>query len=104
MEPTIINKADNQLGYHCKNPIIYLADYYFVETLAPTKKTRKIKKIEHILREQLYCEYKDENTKIFFLKRFRNSLNKNAKVVKDNSTLEIEKIVLLKKIGYSDIH
>lgn len=92
----IIDNSKNELEYHLSNPIIYLADFYFKETLN-SKKIKKTTKT-HILKEKLFCNNKEEGTKNYYIKKFRIELG-----IKDDSEFEIEKVVLTKKINYSNI-
>lgn len=91
----IIDESTNELSYKILGkPIIYSSDIYIKEIKA-SKKIKKDFKI-HLATNQLFCTNIEYNGYMF-------SKLKKKFGIKENSILEIEKIILKKKIGYSDI-
>lgn len=91
----VIDKSKNKLEYESDQPIIYLADIYFKET----RVLKGSKKIEnHYLNEQVFCQSNCDSTNAFQLSQFRTKIG-----IKKDSQFEIIKVVLRKKVGYSQI-
>src|SRR5579859_2389049 len=97
----IIDKSTNTLEYESNLPIIYIADIYFKEL----KIVKGIKKInDYLLKEQVYCNTVDYGTNEFFHQRWKDKLKiKEPKNDLSKYEFSIEKIILKKKIGYSQI-
>lgn len=99
----IIDESKNELKYKSSDPIIYLADLYFTESriLKGAKKSD-----EYILYDQVYCNTTDGQTNKFMLSRYISYLIEKYSLGKkriEDSKFKLEKVVLKKKISYSQI-
>lgn len=87
----IIDNSINNIPYVSGQKIIYEADYYFKEIII-SKTSKKEKK--HIINSELYCDSGEEMMQ-YRMNRFTKELNVKGK-------LTIEKVILTKKIGYTN--